>query len=696
VKDATPDLAQINAWWQAWPDANIGLACGDSGLFVLDVDGPEGEAALAALPPLPPSAACATARGRHVYFTGDGPSTVSRLGPKLDTRGRGGYVILPPSAHASGATYAWTEAPWDVPAAALPAWIPAELERTPAANTSRGTAGAVLAGARNATLTTLAGVMRRRGLDGVAIAAALQAHNAAHCTPPLEPREVDAIARSVERYEPTALVVVPQQDARAARKTLRAQAKRVQDDPALLEDAVRHTAAHVQTGAMTVTEVATNFERALAASPIVRAIPRPELELLVATAPAAPLEAEPWHAALLAGDDGPAYGPENLGRLFEGHPECQVWWNSRAQRAEWARCPWGAPPGPVGECDFELRRWLERTVGWPKTPVSPSEALYSVARKTMFDPWKAWLEGLRWDGVERLLTAAPRLLAAEHPTAGVLFGWWLLSAVARTFEPGCQVDHMIVLEGGMQGEGKTTFLRELAMDPQFFTRMTTQGDLTHFRTIGKIHGPVIVEVAEMAALRGRDVESAKAWIDERSDRWQPAYARVPQDTPRACVFAATVNPGQYLHDDRNRRFWPIACGPRIDLDGLRAEREQLWAEAVHWYRAGTRWYPTPEESTALGLHELQDSRRDVDLLEETLHEVLQTPRAGAMNALTGERFAPGQLGEDGLLVRVTTAQLSRLLGDRARTNGNAIARAMRALKWRVECLDGTKWWTRTK
>jgi predicted P-loop ATPase len=253
---------------------------------------------------------------------------------------------------------------------------------------------------------------------------------------------------------------------------------------------------------------------------------------------------------------------------------------------------------------------------------------------------------------------------------------------------------MIVLEGAAQGEGKTTFLRELAVDPQFFTRMTTTGDLTHFRTIGKIYGPVIVEVAEMASLRGRDVESSKAWIDERVDRWQPAYARMQIDTPRTCVFAATVNPGQYLHDDRNRRYWPIACGPRIDLDAVRAEREQLWAEAVALYRSGVKWHPTRDESAALGLDELQESRREVDLLEETLAEALTLPRAGGIS-VSGDRFDAWQLDGQGQLRIISAPQAARLLGP-GKVSGTAIAKAMRALNWRLICTTdkkrGSRWW----
>lgn len=113
-KDASDDLDQVTAWWTQWPDANIGIACGEmSGLFVVDIDGPEGEASLAALEKkngaLPVVPEVRTGKGRHLYFRHfpGARNSASKLGDFIDTRGDGGYVIAPPSLHPSGAQYAW-------------------------------------------------------------------------------------------------------------------------------------------------------------------------------------------------------------------------------------------------------------------------------------------------------------------------------------------------------------------------------------------------------------------------------------------------------------------------------------------------------------------------------------------------------------------------------------------------------------
>jgi hypothetical protein len=119
--DATTGGDQIRAWWQRWPSAEVGIATGASGLFVLDVDPDKGgdgslAALLASWGPLPATLTASTPRGgRHLYFAGSGPSTQRRIGPGLDTRGQGGYVVAPPAPGRH-----WTI---DIPPAPVPPWL---------------------------------------------------------------------------------------------------------------------------------------------------------------------------------------------------------------------------------------------------------------------------------------------------------------------------------------------------------------------------------------------------------------------------------------------------------------------------------------------------------------------------------------------------------------------------------------------
>ena len=127
-KAATADQAQILKWWTKWPDANIGIATG-SGLVVTDLDGPaEIEKLRSIAEPhggLPETLVAQTARGFHIYLGGDWGTTKKVDG--LLVRGTGGFVIAPPSLHASGIRYLWVK---DVPIAKMPAWFEQWLQAT--------------------------------------------------------------------------------------------------------------------------------------------------------------------------------------------------------------------------------------------------------------------------------------------------------------------------------------------------------------------------------------------------------------------------------------------------------------------------------------------------------------------------------------------------------------------------------------
>lgn len=131
VHAATRDLEQITAWWQRWSAANIGVACGSTGLVVIDLDGPEGlagwRALLAEHPGTPPTLTARTGGGGwHLYWLAPADrrlgNSASKIAPKIDTRGLGGYVLAPPSVHPTGRPYEWSA---DQPPAmaTLPSWV---------------------------------------------------------------------------------------------------------------------------------------------------------------------------------------------------------------------------------------------------------------------------------------------------------------------------------------------------------------------------------------------------------------------------------------------------------------------------------------------------------------------------------------------------------------------------------------------
>lgn len=224
--DATLDPKQIEAWWRAEPNAGIGVATGSpSGVVVLDVDPRNGgresvHAIVAQYGALPDTVVCQTGGGgQHYYFRlpPDEVAPSSKPFAGIDLKADGGYVVVPPSFHPSGVVYRWEGKFHPDRLAPCPEWLLAILrsgqqrlakEAIPGRDDTENGWGYRL-GARNSSLASLAGTMRRRGFGVEAIQAALLVENTARCIPPLSDSEVSAIAASVARYEPEATAVPP-------------------------------------------------------------------------------------------------------------------------------------------------------------------------------------------------------------------------------------------------------------------------------------------------------------------------------------------------------------------------------------------------------------------------------------------------------------------------------------------------------
>lgn len=214
---ATVDPKQIRAWWAKWPDANIGLACGPSGVVVIDLDiksGHDGPATWAALKSehgIDDNGALVSITGgggQQLFFAANGHgvgTNTGRLGDGVDVRANGGLVVLPPSIHPNGAPYVWESSahPEDHPLAAIPDNLAALLTSSERPQAAPPLPEIITAGQRNATLASVAGSMRRRGASSDAILAALRVENADRCQPPLEDAELAQIAESIGRYAPT-------------------------------------------------------------------------------------------------------------------------------------------------------------------------------------------------------------------------------------------------------------------------------------------------------------------------------------------------------------------------------------------------------------------------------------------------------------------------------------------------------------
>lgn len=214
-KDATTDQSKITAWFNRWPNANIGIPTGErSGILALDVDNPASlEILEAEHGELPATTTIRTGSGGlHYYFRYPAGEKISisagKLGPGLDTRGEGGYVIAPPSV-ATG--------PYEVldrlPLAAPPEWLLQALRKPHSAAHSNGEGATptgspvsanvpIAEGRRNQSLFKYGCALRNRGADYPAIAEELHNTNERLCKPPLDASEVERIAASASKYEP--------------------------------------------------------------------------------------------------------------------------------------------------------------------------------------------------------------------------------------------------------------------------------------------------------------------------------------------------------------------------------------------------------------------------------------------------------------------------------------------------------------
>ncbi len=270
--------------------------------------------------------------------------------------------------------------------------------------------------------------------------------------------------------------------------------------------------------------------------------------------------------------------------------------------------------------DVELAAWLQNQEIAVRARNVVTDCVALVARDRCVHPIRDYLAGLKWDGAERVAYWLENYLGAEGDPSylSAVGRCWLISAIARVNEPGCQADHVLVLEG-VQGLGKSRTARVLAVKRDWFA--DSVGDLGNKDAALQLSGKWILELSELAAIRRGEIEQIKGFISRPADTYRPPYGRRAVTVPRQSVFIGTSNELQYLRDRTgNRRFWPARC-TSIRLDELVRDRDQLWAEALQLYRDGQQWH-LDTELAALAL-EAQSERVLQTELEAAVSEYLE-------------------------------------------------------------------------
>lgn len=298
-----------------------------------------------------------------------------------------------------------------------------------------------------------------------------------------------------------------------------------------------------------------------------------------------------------------------------------------ADRMVWLK----PPPGdsiPLGTPledghTFTAAKFLEGIFESKLSPAQVVDALIAAARLRPFHPVKEYLLPLAWDGVKRVGSWLHAYANAEDSAYTRAVGRaWLLSAVARVFQPGCKADCVLQLQGA-QGVGKSMLLDTLG-GIWFTDDMSAVGTKDASQNL---QGVWIVELAELDALSRAEASTIKAFLSRRVDRFRPSYGRVAVERPRQCIFAGTTNVPTSLSDMSGaRRFWPVDVG-EVDLAALRRDRDQIWAETLAAYRAGEVWH-LDKETNALAV-EAQDAASMADPWLGTLADWAEIPDSEA-------------------------------------------------------------------
>ncbi len=230
-----------------------------------------------------------------------------------------------------------------------------------------------------------------------------------------------------------------------------------------------------------------------------------------------------------------------------------------------------------------IRLYLEDTYGLTSEK-KIADAADLAADANSYHPIRDYLNGLVWDGKERIRYCLRHFLGADTDNFTYhSLRLFLLGAIHRAFCPGCKFEVMLCLVGG-QGAGKSTFFRLLAVKDEWFSDDLRK--LDDDNVYRKLQGHWIIEMSEMiATANAKSIEEIKSFLSRQKEVYKIPYETHPEDRLRQCVFGGTSNALDFLPLDRsgNRRFLPVMVYPERaevhildDEAASRAYIEQVW------------------------------------------------------------------------------------------------------------------------
>ena len=391
--------------------------------------------------------------------------------------------------------------------------------------------------------------------------------------------------------------------------------------------------------------------------------------------PKSDLAGQPWFDRLDCNQFGrPKMTAYNMKVLLTEHPSLEGLFSLDEfhNRVNFLRAPpWTEqPPAEFDEAEgFELAAWLSdpAQVGMSVGAGAAMEAVEAIANRLRTHPVREYLEGLVWDGVPRLERLLPDYFGAPaNDYTHALGPNWLVSAVARVYQPGAQVDFMVILEGG-QGMGKTQAVRCL-FGAWYAEPDESPGHKDFYQALVGRWG---IEISEMQSFNRAEVNLVKKTITRQEDVYRPSYGRRARAFPRHCIFVGTTNEDAYLRDPSGgRRFLPTSCA-EINLEGLASVRDLLWAEAVSLYGAGHPFWKDPP-----GAESEQDARFQEDSWTDPIERWLNGEDASA----NYPDQATGRIDQV-TITEVMREALRLELGKHTRQDQMRVAQILRRLGW---------------
>jgi Virulence-associated protein E-like domain/Bifunctional DNA primase/polymerase, N-terminal/Primase C terminal 2 (PriCT-2) len=676
-KEATNDPEQIRKWFTRWPDANIGIATG-SGLVVIDIDGAAGaaefKALVAAHGPPPATLIAQTGNGAHAFYLAraDSPEIRSSARGSVHVRGEGGYVVAAPSRHASGRTYRWVR---KNPLAILPDWLRQwsqgyEISETRGQPSTQAlqALGQIPTYLQNSQSTqpdvakNLEEALRtvHSPSEEARLASALQAIPVKSCSYEdfykigMALKELDwersdgtdiafglwdAWCSQSEHYNPAGLEFKWKSFGRRSGITL---------------GTVYHLAhQHGWNGGLPSPQGygATSPLRQGASA----ARPDPPARPLGADTPAG------LNGHALNGADG----SHALPAAFVAASQAIVWPDVNEHGAPKSTCANttvavmqlgiscrkdlfhekflvdGEPINAwAGEMSDDVVQMIRRTVryrfGFDPKAENTRDACTHLCLDNQFNPVQDYLASLRWDGVPRIETWLTRYMNAPDTELNRVIGRITLVAAARRARyPGTKFDQIIVFES-REGKGKSTAIEILAGSGCFSDQHIL--GVPSREQQEAMSGVWLYEIADMTGMKKTDIEQVKAFASRKVDRARPAYGRYRVDRPRVTILFATTNDSEYLKSQTgNRRFWPVVTG-HVDLDGLRLDRDQIWAEAAACEARGDS-IGLPERLWAAASSE-QEKRMETDSWQDCIVNYLA--QTGKTDTTTHEVLVDNQ------------------------------------------------------